>query len=123
MCTNDWDGGLFDSRGYSRWFRDFCVENGFGEYQDTSDYKDNQGNCKGWHGKRKSKYVGLCFHELRHTQATLLIGAGVDVKTVRHRLGHSEISTTLDIYAHAIDANDESATEALNGYLDNSASQ
>lgn len=45
MCTNDWDGGLFDSRGYSRWFRDFCFENGFDEYQDTSDYKDNQGNC------------------------------------------------------------------------------
>ena len=117
VCTNDWNGGVFDSRGYSRWFRDFCVEHGFGKYLDTSDYKDNQGKKDGWHRKRKSEYVGLCFHELRHTQATLLIAAGVDVKTVQHRLGHSEVSTTLDIYAHAIDANDELATSALNSYL------
>ena len=116
VCTNDWNGGVFDSRGYSRWFRDFCVENEFGSYGDTSDYKDGQGKG-GWHRKRKRKYEGLCFHELRHTQATLLIGAGVDIKTVQHRLGHSEIATTLDIYAHAIDANDESAADALNSYL------
>ncbi|MFR7750729.1 MAG: tyrosine-type recombinase/integrase [Collinsella sp.] len=34
-------------------------------------------------------------HALRHTQATLLIGEGADVKTVQARLGHASPSTTL----------------------------
>ena len=39
-------------------------------------------------------------HDLRHTAATLLIEAGVDLKTVQERLGHSKYTTTADIYAH-----------------------
>jgi integrase len=37
---------------------------------------------------------------LRHTHATLLLQAGVNPKIVQERLGHSNISTTLDIYSH-----------------------
>ena len=40
------------------------------------------------------------FHSLRHTHATLLIEAGADVKDVQCRLGHSNISTTLNTYVH-----------------------
>jgi integrase len=42
------------------------------------------------------------FHGLRHTSATLLLQAGVSVKVVQERLGHKQISITLDIYAHAL---------------------
>jgi len=39
------------------------------------------------------------FHDLRHTFATMMIGAGTDVRTVASYLGHVNVSMTLDIYA------------------------
>ncbi len=42
--------------------------------------------------------IGL--HGLRHTHATLLLEAGVDVKTVSDRLGHDNVQTTLELYGH-----------------------
>jgi integrase len=43
----------------------------------------------------------LKFHGLRHTAATLLLGAGVPVQVVAQRLGHAQVSMTLEVYAHA----------------------
>ena len=48
-----------------------------------------------------------------HTQATLLIGNGADIKTVQHRLGHKKASTTLDMYAHALPENDRKAADMV----------
>jgi integrase len=42
------------------------------------------------------------FHRLRHTCATLLLSAGVPSKVVQERLGHRQIVTTLDTYAHVL---------------------
>ena len=42
--------------------------------------------------------IGL--HGLRHTHATLLLEAGVDVKTVSERLGHDSAQTTLELCGH-----------------------
>jgi integrase len=42
----------------------------------------------------------IALHGLRHTHATLLIEAGVDVKTVSERLGHDSVQTTLELYGH-----------------------
>ena len=39
-------------------------------------------------------------HSLRHTHASLCFEAGMDIKDVQHRLGHSNIETTLNIYVH-----------------------
>ena len=52
-------------------------------------------------------------HSLRHTNASLLIAQGVDVRTVASLLGHAQASTTLDIYAHAFDKNKRKAQEKL----------
>lgn len=52
-------------------------------------------------------------HSLRHTNATLLIFNGMDIKTVSHRLGHADVATTGNIYTHAIKTADERAAEAL----------
>lgn len=53
---------------------------------------------------------GWDFYEVsRHTQATLLLGAGVPVKDVQRRMGHSSAAVTLGHYAHT----DEDAQRAL----------
>jgi integrase len=63
----------------------------------------------------KHKNVGAAprgFHHTRHTYATLALGAGVPVHVVSRVLGHSKASTTLDIYAHVLQAHQTAATEA-----------
>lgn len=53
--------------------------------------------------KRTAKRLGLrseSLHSIRHLHATELLNSGVGVHLVKDRLGHSDISTTLRIYAH-----------------------
>ena len=60
-------------------------------------------------------------HALRHTHASQLLAAGVDVVTVSRRLGHSNPTVTLNVYAHLFGNPDERASEtverALGGIL------
>lgn len=65
----------------------------------------------------KSKLPDIPLHGLRHTSATLLISEQVDIRTVSARLGHSQASTTMNIYAHALKENDKIAAEKLNNVL------
>ncbi len=55
----------------------------------------------------------VSLHSLRHTNATLMIGGGADVRTVSGRLGHSQTSTTLNIYAEFLQSADKAASEGL----------
>jgi integrase len=57
------------------------------------------------------------FHGLRHTCATLLLQAGVPIKVVQERLGHKQISITLDIYAHALPSMQQDAAAKLAALL------
>ncbi len=43
------------------------------------------------------------FHALRHTFATRALEAGVDFKTLSILLGHSDITVTMNRYAHVLD--------------------
>jgi integrase len=56
----------------------------------------------------------VTFHGLRHTHASQLIDAGVDIVTVSKRLGHAKPSVTLAIYAHMFKTDDRKATAAIN---------
>ena len=85
VCCNSY-GNLMSSVCFSDWFRVFREAAGF---------------------------PNLKFHELRHTQSTLLLGNGADVKTVQKRLGHARCSTTVDIYAHTLPGNDEKAAALI----------
>ena len=40
------------------------------------------------------------FHELRHTTGSLLLEKGATIKQIQEYLGHEDVSTTLNIYAH-----------------------
>ena len=62
----------------------------------------------------KLGYKDLDYHSLRHTHATMLLSAGVNVKAVQERLGHKKIDMTLDVYAHATDEMRRQALEVLN---------
>lgn len=53
------------------------------------------------------------FHALRHTHASVLIRAGVDILTISRRLGHSKPSVTLDVYGHLLGGTDRAAAEAI----------
>lgn len=59
----------------------------------------------------------ISIHKLRHTSATLLIGQNTDIKTVSARLGHSQTSTTMNIYVHGLKSIDRKASDALEGLL------
>lgn len=67
--------------------------------------------------KKKYNIEGITVHGLRHTNATLQIAAGTPLTTVAHRLGHTNTSTTANIYAHAIKSADEMAAEAISDIL------
>jgi integrase len=61
--------------------------------------------------KRYSKTLNnfrtdMGFHNLRHTHASQLIDAGVDIVTISKRLGHAKPDITLRIYAHLFQKDD-----------------
>jgi integrase len=57
------------------------------------------------------------FHDLRHTNATLLVSQGVDFKTIQMRLGHADINTTLNIYSHVSMDMQKTAVEKLTSHI------
>ena len=72
-----------------------------------------------WFSKfvKKNNLSDVTIHSLRHTNATLMIANGVDLRTVSKRLGHAQMSTTTDIYSHAIKSADERASDVLGDIL------
>lgn len=62
---------------------------------------------------RKYEITDIRFHDLRHTFATLLIDADVSMKVVQELLGHSTITTSMDIYTHVSDEKKEQALDRL----------
>jgi integrase len=56
-------------------------------------------------------------HDLRHTNATLLVSSGTDYKTISERLGHADISITINRYSHVLEDMDKSASENIGKIL------
>ena len=81
-----WDGSPMGVDSARHWLTKFCKRHGI-------------------------KYVNV--HSFRHLNASLLISNGVDVKTVSSALGHSQVSTTLNIYAHSFAEAQARASETI----------
>ncbi len=54
------------------------------------------------------------FHAIRHTFATRALELGIDIKTLSEILGHSNVSITLNIYAHSLMEQKKVAIDRLN---------
>lgn len=70
--------------------------------------------------KRTLEMAGLPnirFHDLRHTAATLMLLQGTHPKIVQERLGHSNISLTMDTYSHVLPSMQEEAAEKMDEIL------
>ncbi|MEA0554617.1 site-specific integrase [Lysinibacillus irui] len=61
------------------------------------------------------KYIRL--HDLRHTSASLLIAQGVHAKIISERLGHADISVTMNTYGHAFKSADRAAADKLDNFF------
>jgi len=57
--------------------------------------------------------AGVRLKELRHYVATRALAGGADVRTVAGRLGHSQTSTTVDVYAAFVPESDQAIADAL----------
>jgi integrase len=62
---------------------------------------------------RLKDFPRVRFHDLRHSHATQLLLAGVHPKIAQERLGHSTITTTLDLYSHVTATMQEDAAGRL----------
>jgi integrase len=57
------------------------------------------------------------FHDLRHSAATILLAMEIHPKVVQELLGHSKISTTMDLYSHALPTMQRSAMKEMDDFL------
>lgn len=68
---------------------------------------------------KKYNLVPICFHELRHTSASILINKGINPKAVSQRLGHADTSITMEIYTHTFDTSKKDSALAFDDILKN----
>lgn len=78
---------------------------------------DNSQFTRMWNDYKKQVGISCTPHELRHSYATLLFDAGVDVKTAQAWLGHADIKTTLSIYTHLSQMKVDTMSDKINEYL------
>lgn len=66
---------------------------------------------------RRAGLPDIRFHDLRHSSATILAAAGVPMKVIQERLGHSDIWTTLMFYQHYTPGMGKDAAKRLDELL------
>ena len=66
---------------------------------------------------RRAEIEDFRWHDCRHSCATLLLAAGENPKVVSERLGHANITLTLDTYSHVLATMQEGAAARLEAVL------
>jgi integrase len=108
-----WDGYAMHTDTPTTWFPKFIEKYNKG-IADREDLKPEE---------KEQLYLPkmMKFHALRHTSATLLLHAGINIKAVGSRLGHSQLSTT-NRYLHALTSADKAATDTMQTVFKKSSS-
>jgi integrase len=70
-----------------------------------------------WKEQVRKLGLAVTFHSLRHTHASQLIAAGLDILTISRRLGHSKPTVTLDVYGHMFPDTDDRAASIMEATL------
>lgn len=81
-----------------------------------------------WHSSKPSRQLEkicnkydlepITIHGFRHTHCSLLFDAGIPMKDVKERLGHSDIKTTMDIYTHVTQSSRDKSAQQFAKYMD-----
>lgn len=92
-------GGRQDPTNFGRWFRNFCADNGFGEFTIVTKTFKRNGKIL----KRGKGYKGLCPNMFRDILSTQLVtNVKVDPRTLQSRMRHSDPSISLRNYTHPV---------------------
>lgn len=95
-------------------YRDIYLDQGLVFADLCGDYLPQRQFMDKYHAfLKKYGITDIRFHDLRHTFATLLIESDVSMKVVQELLGHSTITTSMDIYTHVSDEKKEQALDRL----------
>lgn len=81
---------------------------------------DGSPYCPGYISKKFTAFLKkhnlkqIRLHDLRHSNATLMLACGVPAKVASERLGHSNIAITMDLYSHVLDSMQQDAADKIN---------
>ncbi len=93
---------------YNREFEDYICVNEIGDLIKPEYVSSTFGAFLDEHGLRRIR-----FHDLRHSCASLMLSSGVPMKQIQEWLGHSDFSTTANIYAHLEYSSKISSADAM----------
>jgi integrase len=88
----------------------------FGEQGRPFDDEAARGRARATWVEAGLEPIGL--HEARHTAASVMIAAGINLKALSEFLGHASITITLDLYGHLLPGALAEAADRLDAYLD-----
>ena len=104
----------YDERAKEAWFHDLgyvvCKEDGTPYHPDSLTQKWER-----FTERHNLRHIKL--HAMRHTNATTMIAAGVNPKVVQQRLGHADVSVTLNTYTHVLPSMDQEAADKIDNIL------
>ncbi len=66
---------------------------------------------------KKNNLRHIRLHDLRHTNATLMLSQGISPKVAQQRLGHSDFSTTMNIYSHVLATVEKEAADKIDSIV------
>jgi integrase len=97
---------------YNHKYDEYLFVNPMGDFITPTELSSTFGKVLEENGLRKIR-----FHDLRHSCASLLLASGVQLKQIQEWLGHSDISTTANIYSHLDYSSKVASAMAMDGAL------